>query len=130
MTPNFLSVHVLGQCINASPAGKRRIAAGAEQQFGNNDGYNMGLSDGEPTGVLSQVVSPFTTITAIAVAGCLMIVTIFAIIFAILQVSIIFFNKTKKIYDVYIETECRVFTPNCLQNTIRGRRFRLSFKIY
>lgn len=74
-----------GQCINASPAGKRRIAAGAEQQFGNNDGYNMGLSDGEPTGVLSQVVSPFTTITAIAVAGCLMIVTIFAIIFAILQ---------------------------------------------
>lgn len=74
-----------GRCINASPAGKRRIAVGAEQQFGSNDGGGYGLDDGEPTGVLSHVGSPLTTITAIAVAGCLLIVTIFAVIFAVLQ---------------------------------------------
>ncbi|XP_055845205.1 furin-like protease 2 isoform X2 [Episyrphus balteatus] len=73
-----------GGCINASPAGKRRIAAGAEQQFGSP--YNS-FDDGSSNGVLSRVGSPLTTITAIAVAGCLLIVTVFAVIFAILQRS-------------------------------------------
>ncbi|XP_058978156.1 furin-like protease 2 isoform X2 [Musca domestica] len=86
-----------GGCINASPAGKRRIAAAAEQQqFGSSYGNSGGLygnllddSDGS-TGVgalFSRVGSPLTTITAIAVAACLLIVTVFAVIFAVLQRS-------------------------------------------
>lgn len=75
-----------GGCINASPAGKRRIAAGAEQQFGSP--YNS-FDDSSSNGVLARVGSPLTTITAIAVAGCLLIVTVFAVIFAVLQVSFI-----------------------------------------
>lgn len=86
-----------GGCINASPAGKRRIAAAAEQQqFGSSYGNSGGLygnllddSDGSTSasGLFSRVGSPFTTITAIAVAACLLIVTVFALIFAVLQVS-------------------------------------------
>ncbi|XP_061398661.1 furin-like protease 2, partial [Musca vetustissima] len=87
-----------GGCINASPAGKRRIAAAAEQQqFGSSYGNSGGLygnllddSDGTTgvSGLFSRVGSPLTTITAIAVAACLLIVTVFAVIFAVLQVSI------------------------------------------
>lgn len=103
-----------GGCINASPAGKRRIAAAAEQQqfgtsYGNNGGlYGNLLEDDALSGALggvygaagiggggdgnggffSRVGSPLTTITAIAVAACLLIVTVFAVIFAVLQVSV------------------------------------------
>lgn len=111
-----------GGCINASPAGKRRIAAAAEQQqFGSSYGNSGGLygnllddTDGSATGVnglFSRVGSPLTTITAIAVAACLLIVTVFAVIFAVLQVGIytIFvciwyvFNKdfTKIFFNIY-----------------------------
>ncbi|XP_059222311.1 furin-like protease 2 isoform X2 [Stomoxys calcitrans] len=87
-----------GGCINASPAGKRRIAAAAEQQqFGSSYGNSGGLygnllddSDGASGGVgglFSRFGSPLTTITAIAVAACLLIVTVFAVIFAVLQRS-------------------------------------------
>lgn len=90
---------ITGGCINASPAGKRRIAAGVEQQqFGSSYGNSGGLygnlvedqttgTRGDSDGIFSRVGSPLTTITAIAVAGCLLIVTVFAVIFAILQVS-------------------------------------------
>lgn len=71
-----------GGCINSSPAGKRRIAIGAEQQFGD-DGL-FGNSD-ESNGALNNVGSIYTTITAITVAACLLIVTVFVIIFAALQ---------------------------------------------
>ncbi|XP_037934689.1 furin-like protease 2 [Teleopsis dalmanni] len=79
-----------GGCINASPAGKRRIAAGAEQQqfgssYGNSGGLYGNVLDDENSGIGAGLGSPFTTITAIAVAACLLIVTVFAVIFAILQ---------------------------------------------
>lgn len=87
-----------GGCINASPAGKRRIAAAAEQQqfgssYGNSGGlYGNLLDDSDATtgvsGLFSRVGSPLTTITAIAIAACLLIVTVFAVIFAVLQVGI------------------------------------------
>lgn len=82
-------MYVEGGCINSSPAGKRRIPIGAEQQqispFGDeNDFFTGGKS--ETTGVLSHVASPLTTITALAVAGCLLIITVFVVIFAVLQV--------------------------------------------
>ncbi|XP_075157350.1 furin-like protease 2 isoform X2 [Haematobia irritans] len=86
-----------GGCINASPAGKRRIAAAAEQQqfgssYGNSGGlYGNLIDDTDGTtgvgGLFSRVGSPLTTITAIAVAACLLIVTVFAVIFAVLQRS-------------------------------------------
>uniref|UniRef100_A0A1A9VBT7 Furin-like cysteine-rich domain-containing protein n=1 Tax=Glossina austeni TaxID=7395 RepID=A0A1A9VBT7_GLOAU len=90
-----------GGCMNASPAGKRRIAAAAEQQqfgssYGNSGGLYGNLVDdvdgktsvgGSLGGYFSRVGSPLTTITAIAVAACLLIVTVFALIFAILQRS-------------------------------------------
>lgn len=84
-------VFVKGGCINSSPAGKRRIPIGAEQQqmspFGDeNDFFTGGKS--ETTGVLSNVASPLTTITALAVAGCLLVITVFVVIFAVLQVRI------------------------------------------
>jgi len=90
-----------GGCINASPAGKRRIAVGVEQQqfgssYGNTGGlygnllddkFALGGGNGKSgDSFFSRVGSPFTTITAIAVAACLLIVTVFAVIFAILQV--------------------------------------------
>lgn len=79
----------LGGCINSSPAGKRRIAVGAEQQYGDDSNFGgTDLSGMDTTSVLSHVGSPFTTITAIAIAACLLIVTIFVIIFAVLQVRI------------------------------------------
>lgn len=85
-----------GGCINSSPAGKRRIAVGAEQQL-NEDlaAASLGLvHDGsEATGLFSRVASPFTTITALTVAACLLVVTIFVIIFAVLQV--ILFNELR-----------------------------------
>ncbi|XP_053949686.1 furin-like protease 2 isoform X1 [Anastrepha ludens] len=85
-----------GGCINASPAGKRRIAAAAEQQqFGSaySGGLYGGLLDEDAVGgnggafggFFSRVGSPLTTITAIAVAACLLVITVFALIFAVLQ---------------------------------------------
>lgn len=74
---------ITGGCINSSPAGKRRIAIGAEQQFGDDSSFGNGDNS---NGVLSNVGSIYTTITAITVAGCLLIVTVFVVIFAALQV--------------------------------------------
>nr|XP_036218232.1 furin-like protease 2 [Bactrocera oleae] len=83
-----------GGCINASPAGKRRIAAAAEQQqFGS--AYSGGLyggfldedTSGNGGGFFSRMSSPLTAITAVAVAVCLAIVTIVVVVFAVLQRS-------------------------------------------
>lgn len=77
-----------GGCINASPAGKRRIANGADQQQLSSVADDALMGNGkESTGLLSHFGSAFTAITSIAVAACLLIITIFVIIFAILQVS-------------------------------------------
>lgn len=78
----------IGGCINSSPAGKRRIAVGAEQQLNEELAAGLGLvHDGsESAGLFSKVASPFTTITALTVSACLLVVTIFVIIFAVLQV--------------------------------------------
>uniref|UniRef100_W4VRF9 furin n=1 Tax=Corethrella appendiculata TaxID=1370023 RepID=W4VRF9_9DIPT len=77
-----------GGCINSSPAGKRRI--GAEQQylqFGDDINNNLGVNNNNNNndvlslhGFLSN-----SLITTIAVAGCFLIVTIFIVIFTVLQ---------------------------------------------
>lgn len=74
-----------GGCINSSPAGKRRIAG--DQQLSPLDfGDELGGASAEASGLFSHVASPFATITALAVAACLLVITIFVIIFAVLQV--------------------------------------------
>ena len=91
-----------GGCINSSPAGKRRI--GAEQQllqFGDEaaaaaaasgDGTNAGEIGGSgQLASLRQVLlgaSP-TAITVMAISGCLLVVTVFVVIFSVLQVGCI-----------------------------------------
>lgn len=83
----FFFSNSTGGCINSSPAGKRRIAIGADQQF--NVPNSLDGLEGVPDstgGFLNQFDSKLT-ITAIAVAGCLLIVTVFVVIFAVLQVS-------------------------------------------
>lgn len=96
-----------GGCINASPAGKRRIAAGAEEQIGDDislvlngiggksgssgrgDGSGVGGRDASETnGLFVRFTSTTTAITSIAIAVCALIVTLFVIIFAVLQVNI------------------------------------------
>lgn len=84
-----------GGCINASPAGKRRIANGIEQQqfgddslFGISGKMNIVNNDGSPNGGLSGRFSSTTAaITSIAIAACVLIISLFAIIFVVLQVS-------------------------------------------
>ncbi|XP_028894681.1 furin-like protease 2 [Zeugodacus cucurbitae] len=83
-----------GGCINASPAGKRRTAAAAEQQqFGSaySGGLYGGFLDenvsGSSGGYFSRMSSPLTAITAVVVAVCLAIVTIVVVVFAVLQRS-------------------------------------------
>lgn len=101
-----------GGCINASPAGKRRIATGSEPQLtpGNPEakedgdleaaasslvahpliggtGANGGGVVSQGGGLLVQFSSPFAAITALAVAACLLILLVFVTIFAALQVS-------------------------------------------
>lgn len=76
----------IGGCINASPAGKRRIASGAEQQLSSvADDALMG-SGKDSTGLLSHFGSAFTSISSIAVAVCLLAVTIFVTIIVVVQV--------------------------------------------
>lgn len=78
----------IGGCINASPAGKRRIAVGAEQQFSEDSMFNGRMNGGDPNNLFSRFGSQFSAITAIAVAACVLIVTLFGVIFALLQVSL------------------------------------------
>lgn len=77
---------VEGGCLNASPAGKRRIAIGADQQF-NDEFFNGRMSSGETNALFARFGSSFSAIVAVAVAACVLIVTLFGVIFAVLQVN-------------------------------------------
>lgn len=70
-----------GGCQNSSPAGKRRIAAGADPL----EGSSLYLEQ-QSTPAAHQSTS-FTTVTALAVGGCVAVVVLFGIIFAVLQVN-------------------------------------------
>lgn len=80
-----------GGCINASPAGKRRIANGiTQQQFGDDGlfGISGKLSTANDANG-NNVFTPATTaITAIAIAACVLIISVFGIVFVVLQVRI------------------------------------------
>lgn len=71
------------ECLNSSPAGKRRIAAGAEQGV---EGNMAAIHGGTAADFHLHQYTPFTTVTAMAVAGCIAVVLLFGIIFAVLQV--------------------------------------------
>ena len=75
---------ISGECQNSSPAGKRRIAAGVEQGGESNVAAIRGDT---VTHVHLHQSMPFTTVTAMAVAGCIAVVVLFGIIFAVLQVQ-------------------------------------------
>ncbi|XP_017962667.1 furin-like protease 2 isoform X1 [Drosophila navojoa] len=73
-----------GECKTVSTAGKRRTVVGSESIFRNVDRSANGDHGNSGTFAL-RLDSPLTAITAIAVAICLLIITIFSIIFAVLQ---------------------------------------------
>lgn len=89
----FLCQLFSGGCINASPAGKRRIASGVEQQqFGDDSLFGISgklstANDGNGYNGFGRITP---AITAIAIAACVLIVSVFAIVFVILQVRIIY----------------------------------------
>ncbi|XP_033150164.1 furin-like protease 2 isoform X1 [Drosophila busckii] len=71
-----------GECRSASTAGKRRTIVGTESLFR----QAISPQDNRDNGAfVLRLDSPLTAITAIAVAICLLIITIFSIIFAVLQ---------------------------------------------
>lgn len=74
---------ISGECQNSSPAGKRRIAAGAEQGGESN---MAAIHGGTAADFRVHQYTPFTAVTAMAVAGCVAVVLLFGIIFAVLQV--------------------------------------------
>lgn len=82
-----------GDCINSSPAGKRRIAA--EKQLsqladeGNVFNGDAALIDGTVDSATSsdQIKSPVAFVTLVAVAICSVFVIVFVTIFTVLQVS-------------------------------------------
>ncbi|XP_030379433.1 furin-like protease 2 isoform X2 [Scaptodrosophila lebanonensis] len=83
-----------GECKTVSTAGKRRTVliddhhrSGGSENFFNNeatDGLGKG-NEAENDEFVLRLGSPLTAITAIAIAICLLIITIFSIIFAVLQ---------------------------------------------
>lgn len=83
-----------GDCINSSPAGKRRIAA--EKQLsqladeGNLFNGDAALMEGSVDGGVSstdQIKSPVAFVALVAVAICSISITVFVAIFTVLQVS-------------------------------------------
>ncbi|XP_041566750.1 furin-like protease 2 [Drosophila elegans] len=82
----------ISECTATSTGGKRRTIVGsgrasfkssaAKQEAFGSDGDGNGNGRGE---FVLRLDSPLTAITAIAVAICLLIITIFSIIFAVLQ---------------------------------------------
>lgn len=83
-----------GGCINASPAGKRRIANGVEQQqFGDDSLFGISgklsiANEGNGNNGFGRITPATTAITAIAIAACVLIISVFAIIIVVLQVRI------------------------------------------
>lgn len=69
-----------GGCQNSSPAGKRRIAAGSDPIEGSAFFQEQNSADAHQS-------TSFTTVTALAVGGCVAVVVLFGVIFAVLQVS-------------------------------------------
>ena len=95
----FLCQLFSGGCINASPAGKRRIANGIEQQqFGDDSLFGISgklsiANDGNGNNGFGRITPTTTAITAFAVAACVLIISVFAIVFVVIQVCTIFFFK-------------------------------------
>lgn len=79
-----------GECKSASTAGKRRTVIGSESIFRSalRDQRTEAMAEGNSGAFVLRLDSPLTAITAIAVAICLLIITIFSIIFAVLQVML------------------------------------------
>lgn len=87
-----------GDCINSSPAGKRRIAIGAEKQLSENVDETLnsiyssdlsGVSGDTPSeNTDHQFQSPVVFVTVVTLSVCCLIVTIFVVIFSILQVRL------------------------------------------
>ncbi|XP_034490855.1 furin-like protease 2 isoform X1 [Drosophila innubila] len=77
----------LGECKSASTGGKRRTVVGTDSIFRSaiRDRHQELANDGNSGAFVFRLDSPLTAITAIAVAICLLIITIFSIIFAVLQ---------------------------------------------
>lgn len=82
-----------GDCINSSPAGKRRIAA--EKQLSQladeaNNPYtaDAALIDGAAEGKSDQIKSPVAFVALVAAAICSVFVIAFVTIFTVLQVSL------------------------------------------
>ncbi|XP_030564588.1 furin-like protease 2 isoform X4 [Drosophila novamexicana] len=73
-----------GECKTVSTAGKRRTVVGSDSIFRNMDRAAI-TDEGNSGSFALRLDSPLTAITAIAVAICLLIITIFSIIFAVLQ---------------------------------------------
>lgn len=97
---NMTSFILAGECKSASTAGKRRTVVGPESIFRSalRDQRTEAIAEGNSGAFVLRLDSPLTAITAIAVAICLLIITIFSIIFAVLQVQwdgyIAFLNST------------------------------------
>lgn len=110
----FAANYFSGGCINASPAGKRRIANGIQQQQfggGGDDGL-FGISgklstanDISGNNAFGHITPATTAITAIAIAACILIISVFAIVFVILQVRIK--KKYKNTYAFYFVRQCK-----------------------
>ncbi|XP_017145820.1 furin-like protease 2 isoform X2 [Drosophila miranda] len=79
-----------GECKATSTGGKRRTVIGSGSMYKSGGGdaeadAQLGGSEGIGNEFRVRLDSPLTAITAIAVAICLLIITIFSIIFAVLQ---------------------------------------------
>ncbi|XP_017055608.1 furin-like protease 2 isoform X2 [Drosophila ficusphila] len=76
-----------GECKATSTGGKRRtvIGSGSSAFKSSESDHGSFESDGNGREFVLRLDSPLTAITAIAVAICLLIITIFSIIFAVLQ---------------------------------------------
>lgn len=86
---DFYLISFAGECKSASTAGKRRTVIGSESIFRSalRDQRTEAMAEGNSGAFVLRLDSPLTAITAIAVAICLLIITIFSIIFAVLQVK-------------------------------------------
>lgn len=90
MLIDFRLFDFAGECKSASTAGKRRTVIGSESIFRSalRDQRTEAIAEGNSGAFVLRLDSPLTAITAIAVAICLLIITIFSIIFAVLQVKL------------------------------------------
>ncbi|XP_066992813.1 furin-like protease 2 [Anabrus simplex] len=75
-----------GGCQNSSPAGKRRISAGAEQA-------ESSLAYQQDSIGMVEHDTPYSMVTAMAIAACATVIIAFGIIFTVLQVKSKSWNK-------------------------------------